>query len=65
MPKLKSVRGAVKRFKKNSSGCFKHKQAYLRHLLTKKSTNRKRNLRFKSIVSKGDKNLVVRCLPYA
>ncbi|PLK58558.1 50S ribosomal protein L35 [Candidatus Palibaumannia cicadellinicola] len=65
MPKIKSVRGAIKRFKKISTGGFKHKHAHLRHLLTKKSTNRKRHLRFKSLVSKGDKSLVVRCLPYA
>ncbi|AIN47388.1 50S ribosomal protein L35 [Candidatus Palibaumannia cicadellinicola] len=65
MPKLKSVRGATKRFKKISGGGFKHKQAHLRHLLTKKSTNRKRHLRLKSVVSKGDHSLVVHCLPYA
>ncbi|AKZ66006.1 50S ribosomal protein L35 [Candidatus Palibaumannia cicadellinicola] len=65
MPKLKSIRGAAKRFKKISTGGFKHKQAYLRHLLTKKSTDRKRNLRIKSLVSKGDKHLVIRYLPYA
>ncbi|CUX95890.1 50S ribosomal protein L35 [Candidatus Gullanella endobia] len=65
MPKIKAVRGAAKRFKKTASGGFKHKRAYLRHILTKKSTKRKRHLRPKSMVSKGGLNLVVRCLPYA
>ncbi|WWO96954.1 MAG: 50S ribosomal protein L35 [Candidatus Dasytiphilus stammeri] len=65
MQKMKSVRSAVKRFNKTSSGGFKHKQSYLRHLLTKKSSKRKRHLRFKYQVSKGDLGLVGVCLPYA
>lgn len=64
MPKIRTVRGAAKRFKKTASGAFKHKHANLRHILTKKSTKRKRHLRQKAMVSKGDLNLVVTCLPY-
>lgn len=65
MVKIKTVRGAAKRFKKTASGGFKHKRANLRHILTKKSSKRKRHLRSKSMVSKGDRGLVVACLPYA
>lgn len=65
MQKIKSVRSAVKRFHKTSSGGFKHKKSGLRHLLTKKSSKRKRHLRSKYRVSKGDLGLVRVCLPYA
>ena len=64
MPKIKTVRSAAKRFKKTASGKFKHKQANLRHLLTKKKTNRKRHLRSKTIVSHGDMKHVISLLPY-
>ena len=62
MPKIKTVRGAAKRFKKTASGGFKRKQSHLRHILTKKTTKRKRH---KSMVAKADQVLVVACLPYA
>ncbi|AFP85668.1 ribosomal protein L35 [secondary endosymbiont of Heteropsylla cubana] len=65
MPKVKTIRSASKRFKKTSSSGFKYKHANLRHILTKKSSKRKRHLRPKSIVSKCDIGLVIRCLPYA
>ena len=65
LPKIKTVRGAAKRFKKTGKGGFKHKHANLRHILTKKATKRKRHLRPKAMVSKGDLGLVVACLPYA
>ncbi len=45
MPKLKTNKSALKRFKKSNSGIFKHKQSHLRHILTKKSQKRKRQLR--------------------
>ena len=61
MPKIKTVRGAAKRFKKTGKGGFKHKHANLRHILTKS----KRHLRPKAMVSKGDLGLVIACLPYA
>lgn len=51
--------------KKTASGGFKRKQSHLRHILTKKTTKRKRQLRHKSMVAKADQVLVVACLPYA
>jgi len=65
MPKIKTLRSAAKRFKKTASGKFKRKQANLRHLLTKKTTNRKRNLRSKTIVAHGDMKNIMSLLPYA
>ncbi|CAG9296706.1 50S ribosomal protein L35 [Celerinatantimonas diazotrophica] len=65
MPKLKTDRGAAKRFKKTGSGGFKCKQAGLRHILTKRRTKVKRQLRAKSMVAKSDIASVVRMLPYA
>lgn len=65
MPKIKTVRAAAKRFKKTASGDFKRMHANLRHILTKKSTKRKRHLRKKSIVFKENMSLVMPCLPYA
>ena len=65
MPKIITVRGAAKRYKKTGGGGFKRKHANLRHILTKKSTKRKRHLRPKGLVSKGDQGLVIACLPYA
>jgi len=60
MPKMKSDRGAAKRFKKTGSGGFKCKHANKRHILTKKTTKRKRHL-----VAKADLARVVSMLPYA
>ena len=65
MPKMKSVKSATKRFKKTASGGYKCKQSHLRHILTKKSSKRKRHLRAKSMVHKSDVGLVDRMLPYA
>ncbi|CAL4319513.1 50S ribosomal protein L35 [Buchnera aphidicola] len=65
MPKIKTLKSAAKRFKKTESGKFKRKQANLRHLLTKKTTNRKRHLRSKIVVSKSDINRIISFLPYA
>ena len=45
MPKMKSRRGAKKRFKVTASGKIKIRRAFRSHILTKKSTKRKRNLR--------------------
>ena len=50
MPKLKTSRAAAKRFKKTSTGLLKRSKAYKSHILTSKTTKRKRNLR-KSIVT--------------
>ena len=64
MPKMKSNSGAAKRFRKTGSGRFKSKQSHLRHILTKKSTKRKRHLRSKKLVHKNDTALIKRMLPY-
>ena len=64
MPKIKSNRGAAKRFQSNGSGSFKRSQSHRRHILTKKSTKRKRHLRGKSMVHASDEVLIERLLPY-
>jgi large subunit ribosomal protein L35 len=64
MPKIKSNRGAAKRFRKTASGRFKCKQSHLRHILTKKSSKRKRHLRGKKLVHSSDTALIQRMLPY-
>jgi large subunit ribosomal protein L35 len=64
MPKMKSNRGAAKRFKKTASG-FKRKQAFKNHILTKKSPKRIRQLRPKQEVHASDVALVKRMLPYS
>lgn len=61
MPKLKSNRGAAKRFKATANG-YKHGQSHKRHILTKKSTKRKRQLRNKSMVKPCDVRSVDRML---
>ena len=55
---MKTRRGAAKRFKKTSSGKLKRKKAYHSHILNKKSTKRKRNLRKATLVSAADKKSV-------
>ena len=62
MPKMKTHRGAAKRFKKTANG-FKHRNAFRSHILTKKSTKRKRHLRGMSQLNAADKKLVLRMLP--
>ena len=64
MPKMKTNRGAAKRFTKSSSGGIKRAQSHRRHILTKKSSKRKRHLRDDAVISKADKALVQRMLPY-
>ncbi|MDH3691819.1 MAG: 50S ribosomal protein L35 [Gammaproteobacteria bacterium] len=65
MPKLKTNRGAAKRFKRTGTGKFKRSQSHLNHILTKKSTKRKRHLRHSDTVHSADQALVRRMLPYA
>jgi len=64
MPKLKSNRGAAKRFRKTASGRIRRAQSHHSHILTKKSTKRKRQLRAGAYVNKSDEALVRRMLPY-
>jgi len=65
MPKLKTHRGAAKRFKKTASGKFKRERAYKSHILTKKAPGRKRELDQSTMVSKADTPRVREMLPYA
>jgi len=65
MPKLKSKRGAAKRFKRTGGGGFKRSRSHLRHILTKKSTKRKRQLRGVTTVNASDTEALRRMLPYS
>ena len=65
MPKIKTNRAAAKRFRKTASGKFKAGHAFKSHILTKKSTKRKRGLRATNIVRKDDSGRISRMLPYA
>jgi len=58
MPKMKSNRGAAKTFKVTGSGKIKRNKAYKAHILTSKSTKRKRNLRHATLVSEADSKRV-------
>ncbi len=64
MPKLKTNRGAAKRFKRTASGGFKRTQSHLRHILTKKSSKRKRQLGNPAKIHEADVAAVRRMLPY-
>lgn len=63
--KLKTHRGAAKRFKKTGGGGFKCKRAFTRHILTKKSTKLKRHLRGTARVNVVDVPEVAQMLPFA
>jgi large subunit ribosomal protein L35 len=62
--KLKTHRGAAKRFKKTASGKFRRSQSFKRHILTSKTTKRKRGLRKSILVSEQDQAKLERMLPY-
>ncbi|MCF7854387.1 MAG: 50S ribosomal protein L35 [Candidatus Pacebacteria bacterium] len=64
MPKLKTRKSAAKRIKRTATGKFRRYQANKRHILTKKSSNRKRRLRGDTAVDKTDQKRVRECLPY-
>ena len=64
MPKLKTHRGAAKRFKKTATGKIKRGKAYKSHILTKKTTKRKRALDMPGLVSKADHKNVAAMIPY-
>ena len=63
MPKMKSHRGAAKRFKRTGSGKFTRGHSGAGHLLGHKSAKRKRNLRKSVVVSDGDQRRLSRLLP--
>ncbi len=65
MPKMKTSRGAAKRFKITGSGNkVKRRKAYANHILTKKSPKRKRNLRHAEIVHSTNMKSIKRLIPY-
>ena len=64
MPKMKTHRGAAKRFRKTGTGKLKRAQAFKSHILTKKSTKRKRNLRKAGYVSVAQEKVMKKLLPY-
>jgi large subunit ribosomal protein L35 len=64
MPKLKTHRGAAKRFKKTAGGKFLRSKAFKQHILTSKSSKRKRRMRGTAVVSKSDAERLARMLPY-
>ncbi|HEY5761859.1 MAG TPA: 50S ribosomal protein L35 [Rhodocyclaceae bacterium] len=65
MPKMKTKSGAAKRFKIRSSGAIKRSQAFKRHILTKKTTKAKRQLRGMTGVHERDAASVRAMMPYA
>ncbi|OPY12279.1 MAG: 50S ribosomal protein L35 [Syntrophus sp. PtaU1.Bin005] len=64
MPKLKTHRGAAKRFKLTGSGKVRRHHANASHILTTKTTKRKRNLRKSAILDKRDERQIKRLIPY-
>jgi large subunit ribosomal protein L35 len=64
MPKLKTHKGAAKRFKKTGTGKIKRHKAYLRHILTSKAKKRKKKLGSSTLVSDADVRKVKRMIPY-
>ena len=62
MPKMKTNKGAAKRFKKTAKGKVKRGQAFTSHILTKKSPKRKRQLRKSDLVAKSDEKRIKRLL---
>jgi large subunit ribosomal protein L35 len=64
MPKIKTNRGAAKRFKRTGTGKIARSKAYASHILTKKSTKRKRNLRDGDLVDATNVRGIKRLLPY-
>jgi len=58
MPKMKTKAGAKKRFALTGTGKIKRKHAYKSHILTKKTTKRKRNLGYSGLVSQADERSV-------
>ena len=65
MPKIKTNRAVAKRFKKTGTGKLKRNKAYKSHILTKKSTKRKRNLRQSTITDATNVKNMKKVLPFA
>ncbi|MGG7164281.1 50S ribosomal protein L35 [Clostridium ihumii] len=64
MPKMKTHRGAAKRFKKTGTGKLKRAKAFKSHILTKKSSKTKRNLRKAGYVATAQEKAMKKLLPY-
>ncbi len=64
MPKMKTSRAAAKRFKKTGTGQLKRYKAYKSHILTKKTTKRKRNLRKPTMMDESNVKNMKKILPY-
>ncbi|MFA7059779.1 MAG: 50S ribosomal protein L35 [Pedobacter sp.] len=64
MPKIKTNRGAAKRFKKTGTGRIKRSNAFTSHILTSMTRKRKRNLRGGSMVADVDQKNIARLIPY-
>jgi len=64
MPKIKTNKGAAKRFRKTATGKIKRNKAFTSHILTSKTTKRKRNLRQSTIMSPGDTRRMKVLIPY-
>ncbi len=65
MPKLKTKKGAAKRFKLTKNGKIKRAKAFGNHILTKKSTKLKRSLRKAGYLEKADAKFIKKLIPYA
>jgi large subunit ribosomal protein L35 len=63
MPKIKTCRAAAKRFKKTGSGKYKFRKSHASHILTKKTTKRKRSFRKDQMIDSSDMKEVRRLLP--
>jgi large subunit ribosomal protein L35 len=64
MPKIKTSRGAAKRFKVTGTGRVKRRKGYLRHILTNKTRKQKRRLGKSALVDKTNEKAIKRLLPY-
>ena len=64
MPKMKTNRGAAKRFKITGTGKIVRNKAFANHILTKKNSKRKRNLRKSGLVDSANKKSMTRLMPY-
>ncbi len=63
MPKIKTCRAAAKRFAKTGTGKYKYRKSHASHILTKKTTKRKRSLRQVQVIKAADMKSVRRMLP--
>ena len=64
MPKIKTNKGAAKRFRLTGTGKVRRRKAYKSHILTKKTTKRKRSLRSGALVSRRDEKNIKGLIPY-